>query len=591
MKRRTSQRIGLWVVSLLLSTCRVPAPNTTPTSTFIPIKPAPTPFKSAAWQFWPAAALPQAVFDVARGEQFMWVGTSFGVVRLDPVTRTYTSYDQLGPALRVFPIADDAVYAGTSQGVYYFDGQSWSRVAFTSTYPIWSNSVTAFGLDAQGDLWMLDYASRASRLYRLTGHVPPAAPWNAALPDSGVTPAPALFPFDRPDCDNWPVLATFTYGYRTLDECRHYRHAYTLLERRGGYGPYAAEADDSFWWVSNDQLLHLSATDSVLSTRPLSTSSRLAPDPQHGVWIAAYDAGLFYATDADIQHVSIGLEKYTLYTPFSLAIDPQGTTWATTSSGVQQLSVDRQRWQLADNDKVIAQPSSLPFYLLTTASTEGIWLANSQELWHYDGRNLTAAPPLPGEGKRCVLNMIRSDEAGHMWGIGAGCGVLEFDPATNQWQRHFADQSFDQLSIGADGAIVISNYAGQLLARPSGSTAWKLLAHLDRAQSDPVIVADNHGGAWVGLRQLGEVWHYPAGSDQPTVVRVPTNDYFTLAIDGQSHLWLSTRDELMRYDGQAWQTVGAPPIGVSYSLATAPDGRLWFAGERGVAVYDPKLDK
>ena len=254
-----------------------------------------------------------------------------------------------------------------------------------------------------------------------------------------------------------------------------------------------------------------------------------------------------------------------------------------------ELSADGQQWQLADNDKLIAQPSSLPFYLPATAAEGGIWLANPLELWHYDGRNLAAAPPLPLEDKQCVLGMIKSDQAGHVWAIGPGCGVLEFDPATNQWQHHLTDQSFTQLSIGLDGTVIAVGTNGQLFAHPSHAADWKVIAQVDSI-SNPVAVADNRGGAWVGLRQAAEIWHYPAGSDRPTILRAPTNDYFTLAIDRQSRLWLSTSDELMRYDGHSWQTVGAPSLGLISTLETAPDGRLWFAGERGIAVYDPRRD-
>jgi streptogramin lyase len=588
MKRRTSQLIGLLAVSLLFAACNAPAPNPTPTSTPISIKPLPTPFQSAAWQVWPAVFSPQSVFDVARGEQFMWIGTSFGVVRLDPATRTYTSYDQLGHTLRVFPMADDAVYAGTTQGVYYFDGQGWSHVTFTSTYPILSDPVTAFGLDTQGDLWMLGYASRASLLYHLTGHVPPADPWAPSLPDSRVTPAPPTFPFEEPACDQWPTLATYTYGYRTPDECRHYHHAYTLLERRGGYGPYAAEADDSFWWVSGDQLLHLSAADSVLSTHSLTNPGRLATDPQHGVWIAANDEGLLYATDAGVQQVSIGLEKYTLFPPLNLAIDTQGTVWVATERGLQQLSADEQHWQLKNNNLGNNQSSSLPLRDLIAASESGVWLSDVQQLVHYDGHNLVTAPPPPEDQQPCLLSELKSDRAGHVW-AGSSCGILEFDPATKRWQRHLVGERAWQFSLGMDGSVVVLNRNSELIARPAGTTDWKLIARLVDA-FDPRVVADNHGDAWVGLPEKGEVWHYQAGSAQPTVVRVPTKDYFTLLIDRQSRLWLSTTAGLLRHDGRTWQTIESPPLGRINTLKTAPDGRLWFAGERGVAVYDPRRD-
>ncbi len=582
MKRRVNQLIGLLLGSLLLAACSVPVPNTP-----APLKPALGPFNQAAWQFWPAAVSPRGVYDVARGERFMWVGTSFGVVRLDPVTRAYTSFDQLGRVQRVFPLADNAVYAGTTHGVYYFDGQAWSRVTFTSTYPVEPTSITAFSLDTQGDLWMLDNVSRSSRVYHLTGHVPPGHPWSATLSDSQVTPAPPLFPHNKPDCANWSAAATFIHSYRTPDECLQYRRAYTLREQRGGYGLYAVEANDSLWLISQEQrLLHLSAGDTTLSTRPFFSYGSLAPDPQQGVWIAAYDKGLFYATDTKLQPVSLGLEKYTLFSPFNLTVDTQGTVWVTTRDGLQFLGPDSKTWQ-----RSTASPHSersVSREAIAASPQGGVWVTAGEQLWHYAGHTFTQAPS-PEDDGYLVPSVIKVDQAGHVWVIGNHRGVLEFNPATNQWQRHLAEHDFAQLSLGTDGALLALSYSRQLFSRPAGGNAWNPIAHLDSA-SDFAVVADNQGGAWVGRRQTAEVWHYPAGSNQPGALPLLEKENFNLLVDHQDRLWVSTPHELIRYDGQTWQTISAPPIGLISDLVTAPDGRLWFVGWRGVAVYDPTQD-
>ena len=57
-------------------------------------------------------------------------------------------------------------------------------------------------------------------------------------------------------------------------------------------------------------------------------------------------------------------------------------------------------------------------------------------------------------------------------------------------------------------------------------------------------------------------------------------------VDRQSNLWVSIPDGLFRYDGRTWQIVSSPPLGWISTMTTAPDGRLWFVGSRGVAVYD-----
>ena len=75
------------------------------------------------------------------------------------------------------------------------------------------------------------------------------------------------------------------------------------------------------------------------------------------------------------------------------------------------------------------------------------------------------------------------------------------------------------------------------------------------------------------------------------MLQLPQKKYFNLFVDRQSHLWLSTSDEILRYDGRDWQTVDAPSIGLVRAFTTVPDGRVWIVGWTAIAVYDPKMDK
>ena len=61
-------------------------------------------------------------------------------------------------------------------------------------------------------------------------------------------------------------------------------------------------------------------------------------------------------------------------------------------------------------------------------------------------------------------------------------------------------------------------------------------------------------------------------------------------VDQQNQLWVSTSSGLLRFDGHDWQTISAP-ISSVHPMATGPDGRVWFASQQGVAVYDPAQDE
>ncbi len=157
--------------------------------------------------------------------------------------------------------------------------------------------------------------------------------------------------------------------------------------------------------------------------------------------------------------------------------------------------------------------------------------------------------------------------------------------ASNDWQGHQTNQYIDQLAVGADGTLVALTGDGQLLAR-SVTGEWSTLGTVDRTV-DVVMVSDQRGGAWLASRYTGELWHYRSGGVQPMGKVAKLGAYFTLLSDPSGQLWLSLRDDLRRFDGTRWQSDTAPAIGALNTLTVAPDGRRWFTGERGIAVYDP----
>ena len=504
MKRRVSQLIGLLLGSLFISACSVPAPNISQPAPLPPLEASPVPFDSAAWQVWPAAFAPQAVLDVASGEQFIWAATSFGVVRLDPATRAYSTFDQLGLIHRLLPIENGRVFAAGDNGLYYFDGQAWSHVALSTTQPGYLASINTLGVDVRGNLSLLASAGRNGYLFHYPGHVPPR---NAAWLE--MSPEGLPNPYVQSGCEEWSALATFTYAYRSLDECRRYTEAQHLLEQHSIYGPYTVDADGTFWSFYHEQLLHLAADGSTLAHWSVPSVTHLASDPKHGVWIATID-GLFFPTESALQRISIGLEKYTLYLPTSMAIDASGTVWAATSRGMQRLAADGGQWQLLNDATVDSSLSGLAVSNLVITPDGQIWTTRGSVLLRYDGHNFLPLPSLPSDPP-CSLNTLNADRAGDLWAAGYGCGVLHFSPKTNQWQRHLPDQFVYQISIGTDDTIFAQTDNRLLISQVTDPAAWRLYAQLDSAKGDLQVIADNHGGAWVSSRLTGEVWHYQNG--------------------------------------------------------------------------------
>ncbi|MBI5567440.1 MAG: hypothetical protein HY870_21250 [Chloroflexi bacterium] len=581
---------GLWLIA-----CQAPLPAPPPASPPSPLSSAtptvvtaptaaPTsdaPVSTGAWQVWQAATYPQGVFDVVFGDDTLWAATSFGIARIDLVTHAYTTDETPGRVYRILPIENGRAIAVSDLGMLFFDGQAWSRFTVSPTYGLlYPPSVYALGIDDTGDLWLFSGVSRGVLTIHLPGHEPPrAGPWLAVTPVSGVY-------HDSRSCTGWLAYSEYNFAYRTPDECQNLMTALKVFEQRAQFGPLAVDVDQSVWWLNADRLQHLNAAGSLISQLPIPPGSRLVADPRGGVW-AATTEGLFYATAGNLQHTPIGLEKRTLYTPRAIAVDANGVVWAATERGLQLLSADGQRWSIEPDTHLGGVLNNSSAIGLVAAREGGLWLTHGFDLLRYDGVTVTSLASLPADSG-CGLGPLQVDQSGDLWSIGYRCGVWQYHVATNEWQGHQVNQYIDQLAVGTDGTVLALTGDGQLLAHAPGGE-WTTLASIDRS-GDVIAITDQRGGAWVGSRYTGELWHYRPDGRNPIDKVVDANTYFNLLSDPSGQFWLSKQAELLRFDGTRWQPMLASEIGLINALTAAPDGRLWFASERGIAVYDPAHD-
>ena len=342
---------------------------------------------SGTWQFWPAAYLPQAALDVVASDNTIWVGTSFGVVRLDPQTREYTAFGRPGMTGQILPIEDGKVFATNQEGLWYFDGYSWSRRLEFSNWP-----VDMSGVDVNGDFWLEWTESRYQPAFRFEGHDPPR---DKSWPGIYVEMSSRHAPFD---CGWWRIYRSSTFTYRSLEECQRLVKAQAVINQIHAYGPFAADVDGTLWWANDTTLSHLAADGLMLSQFPVARNYRLAADPKHGVWLATQE-GLFFSGGKTLQHVSIGLEKHTLYPTGSIAIDTSGRVWTTKVHGLQRLDTHTQRWSRVDDALVGHLLNMINIEGLAAAVDGGVWIWGIRDrdiLFHYDGRQITPlAPPDP----------------------------------------------------------------------------------------------------------------------------------------------------------------------------------------------------
>jgi hypothetical protein len=76
---------------------------------------------------------------MAISNSIVWIGTSFGLVRLDLVSHECQTFEEMGATYHVLPIESGSVFAVNSHGLFYFNGSVWDGAIIAesgnSTFP------------------------------------------------------------------------------------------------------------------------------------------------------------------------------------------------------------------------------------------------------------------------------------------------------------------------------------------------------------------------------------------------------------------------------------------------------------------------
>jgi ligand-binding sensor domain-containing protein len=576
-----------------------------------------------AWTFWPAIDLTPGVQAVRTQAEVLWVGTPYGIYRVDSRTGTYTAYEEVGPILMLLPVEAGQVWAVGTDGLFFFDGRQWKKPAGRGGYSF----VSSIAINQNGDLWLLydsDHRPDLAMASHFSGHIPPGGAWS--YDHYYVYEGPPGFSMDLTDCAVWSAST----AYRTPLECQALKAARALLNV--SITLTAVDQDGSLWWItsgtSSDDLtrtLHHRLT-SIAADQKLPTArienmtidqdltdlrvNAIAPDPKHGVWLGT-DRGLLYSDGETIREISLVPDQLTLRPhPRNLAIDTQGTAWVVTAQGVQQLPAHGSQWQDVTDFGLGPGMNEWPLGTNAAAREGGVWATHGGDLWRFGGSTTT---PLTGTvplDPYCRLIHLTADRDGNVWSPLGGCGVAVFTPQTGQWMlypfnqyndpRHYSGAIWELFIDGA-GVVYARGDSNRLyrfvpFIASSGtlSQTWQPVAQPDRQL---VLGADAQEGQWAVDCQTGEVWRERAGTVTAlgkVFTELPDSDCnysYRWHFDSRSWLWAYDGVNLFRYDGQAWQAMHQPNIGFIADMTTGPDGRVWFVGDRGIAVYDPARDQ
>jgi hypothetical protein len=342
--------------------------------------------------------------------------------------------------------------------------------------------------------------------------------------------------------------------------------------------------------------------------------SMAAPAAGGGVWLATQDELLWFdgGSFRDAIDGPPGMP-----TGAGVAEAPDGTLWAVTERGVFH-------WDGATWAPAAAGRTSTAAGPIAVDHAGQVWVAD----YHYPGpvgdgvsvydgtswRTYTAAnaAPLSGRGSpddpsgTWVSNtpqaiVVAPD--GSVWVATEG-GLARFDGAS--WRTFDAAETGfatapASLAVAPDGTVWVTGYAcegavvrvarfdgrawtvsgpedGLPAAEPGGCLGASVAATGERV----VVVAGD-----VAYRLAGERWErvWPA----PAAISGPASPWSFVAVSGDE-LW-ATRDGLWHWQAGDWVSgptdAGLPEVPAGFAtLAMGPDGRVWLAGDIGVAVRD-----
>jgi ligand-binding sensor domain-containing protein len=607
------QRQSITTLALFPSPSPTPTARRTPTPTWGPIPsrvtiPAATPFptvvqsplypalsatspcehrQDVAWRTWRNYYdyEPWAISTLLVEQGDLWVGTRFGVFRVDLHANTSVlspDSQSVGRVFKLLPLGSGRLWASTTNGQFYYDGQAWAAIALSDTLRF----STILGVDQNGDVLLLGKQNRSYFCARLPGHVPPPDRVWEAVPE-------AFSIYSNAENCEWQAFSNATSSglpYRSPQECQALWQAKQKVESIFSRTVNAVpDGDASIWWIlpgygdcGVGPLGHLAGNAVSLVALPVKCVYAIVPDPRHGVWLGT-DMGLAYSDGQSLRWASLGMEECALPAPpnnrSGLSIDATGTAWFIAVNGAYDLPSHEMVWRFVS---VPSHASSVS--QITPAAGGGIWATHGDDLFSLGDILTTTHVMLPDS--QCGVTQLAADSKS-VWVYSPlkKCGLLQFDLSTGNWVRHDVGKGdVGSVLVGSDGIVYAGGRYG--LYAYTGS-AWSQVVQQDIS----VAVADRQGGVWIASRQPNKLWYWKAGQATPRELPPGYSQLAQLAVDGQNRLWAFSLDRgvLWRYDGKAWQRVD-PPIHDIRELTSGPDGRVWVLGASGVAVYDPAAD-
>jgi ligand-binding sensor domain-containing protein len=123
-------------------------------------------------------------------------------------------------------------------------------------------------------------------------------------------------------------------------------------------------------------------------------------------------------------------------------------------------------------------------------------------------------------------------------------------------------------------------------------TQWPVLAAHSARESNLVFAMNAQEVGWrAESPDTGKIQFYRELDWSAFEASLRARSVQRVHIDAEGKIWLGGSSELIMFDGQSWQPVAMPQIGLIEDITSDVHGRIYIAGYNGIAIYDPAADR
>jgi signal transduction histidine kinase/ligand-binding sensor domain-containing protein len=293
-------------------------------------------------------------------------------------------------------------------------------------------------------------------------------------------------------------------------------------------------------------------------------------DREGALWVGAWEG----AYRADGTHL-IPL-KSDAWGVYHFAADRDGALWAGSRTGLVQIGNDRAQ-------HVEMPLPAVAIHSVRPAREGGLWVAVRGHLVRVDGTTTTVLnlpDPVPGPAVRAVLE----DRHGNVW-VGGWGGLARlrhgrFEPVPRL--AGFADQAVTTLFEDREGGVWVGTRGGGLTRFRDPSVLTFGVEEGLSVSDIQGVLPDSAGRVWVGASSLGVDVLERGRWRSLHHTRLGQRQLYGLAEDDLGRVWFALEDGLVVFDGARYVEVVLPGIAPDSSVdavCRASDGGLWVAAQ------------